>query len=152
MKIWILYRSSVRDFDWYNAPVPYHTMQHFVTEMCAHSVTKWGIVEYLFDALWALWDGSVGYIVHRRPGRINASWLLQWTRLLYSWFWHISDILPPNFVKSRSREIGCYNARIAPNFDRHLGSSAAELPVKFQSDRKSLNPNLAASRLNKILR
>ena len=35
--------------------------------------------------------------------------------------------------------------------DRHLGSCAAEVPVKFQSDWKSLNPNLAASRLHKIL-
>ena len=38
------------------------------------------------------------------------------------------------------------------NFDRHLGSSAAEVPAKFQSDWKSLNPNLAASRLHEILR
>ena len=30
--------------------------------------------------------------------------------------------------------------------------SAAEVPAKFQSDWKSLNPNLAASRLHEILR
>ena len=34
---------------------------------------------------------------------------------------------------------------------RHLGSAAAEIPVKFQSDWKSLNTNIAASRLNEIL-
>ena len=41
------------------------------------------------------------------------------------------DVLPPNLVKSRSREIGCCNDRITLNFDRHLGSAAAEVPVKF---------------------
>ena len=34
----------------------------------------------------------------------------------------------------------------------HLGSAAAEMPVKFQSDLKSLNRNLTASRLHEILR
>ena len=33
----------------------------------------------------------------------------------------------------------------------NLSSGAAELPVKFQSDGTSLNPNLAASRLREIL-
>ena len=37
-------------------------------------------------------------------------------------------------------------------FDRHIGSNAAEVPVKFQSDRAILNTNLAASRLYEILR
>ena len=37
-------------------------------------------------------------------------------------------------------------------FDRHIGSKAAEVPVKFQSDRTILNTNLAASRLYEILR
>ena len=32
------------------------------------------------------------------------------------------------------------------------GTAAAEVPAKFQSDWKSLNPNLAASRLHEILR
>ena len=32
------------------------------------------------------------------------------------------------------------------------GSSAAEVPAKFHSDWKSLDPNLAASRLHEILR
>ena len=56
-----------------------------------------------------------------------------------------------NVVKSRSREIGCYNDRIALKFDRHLNSVAAELPVKFQGDWKSIIPNLAASKLREIL-
>ena len=36
-------------------------------------------------------------------------------------------------------------------FDRHLGSTVAEMPVKFQCDWKCLKPNLAASRLREIL-
>ena len=38
------------------------------------------------------------------------------------------------------------------NLTRHLESVAAEMPVKFQSDWKSIIPNLAASRLHEILR
>ena len=37
-------------------------------------------------------------------------------------------------------------------FDRHIGSTAAEVPVKFRSDRTILDTNLAASRLDEILR
>ena len=45
---------------------------------------------------------------------------------------------------SRSLETAslCYNDRIALKFDRHLDSTAAEMPVKFQSVWKSLNMNL----------
>ena len=52
---------------------------------------------------------------------------------------------------SRSNEIGCYNDRNALKFDRHLGNAAAEVSVKFKSNWKSLNPNLAAWRLREIL-
>ena len=61
-----------------------------------------------------------------------------------------ADVLLQDLVKSRSCEMGCYEARITLKFDRHLGSAAAELPVKFLSDWKSLNPNLAALKLCKI--
>ena len=47
----------------HDTPVPYPTLHHVVTEMCTcvHiSVTKWCIVGYLSDALWDLWDGSIG--------------------------------------------------------------------------------------------
>ena len=37
-------------------------------------------------------------------------------------------------------------------FNRHLGSTAVKMPVKFQSDWKSWNPNLAVSRLREISR
>ena len=41
---------------------------------------------------------------------------------------------------------------IVLKFDRHLGSTAAKVHVKFQNDWKSLNPNLVASKLHEILR
>ena len=60
-------------------------------------------------------------------------------------------LLMPNLVKSQNREIGCYNDTITLKLDRLLGSIVAEVPVKFQSDWKSLNPNFGASRLHEIL-
>ena len=62
------------------------------------------------------------------------------------------DVFSYNLVKSRSHEIGTINCRIALKFDRHIGSTAAEVPVKFQSDWTILNTNLAASILYEILR
>ena len=34
------------------------------------------------------------------------------------------NVLPPNFLKVRSRKIACYDDRIALKFDRHHGSAA----------------------------
>ena len=45
---------------------------------------------------------------------------------------------------------GSSNYRIALKFDRHFGSPAAEVPVKFQSDWTIINTNLAASRLRDL--
>ena len=56
-----------------------------------------------------------------------------------------------DLVKSRRREIGSSNYRIALTFYRHMDSTAADVPVKFQSDRKIQNINPAASRLCEIL-
>ena len=66
----------------------------------------------------------------------------------YSWASvHYADgRLAQDLVKTRSRDIGCYNDRVLLKFDRHLGS-AADVLVKFQSDWKSVHMNLAASRL-----
>ena len=36
-------------------------------------------------------------------------------------------------------------------FDRHIGSAAADIPVKFQSGWKRLNLNLVAWKLHEIL-
>ena len=41
---------------------------------------------------------------------------------------------------------------IVLEFDKHLGSSAAETPVEFLGDTTIIIPNLAASRLHEILR
>ena len=49
-------------------------------------------------------------------------------------------------------EIGTLNCRIAWKFDRHVGSPAADVPVKFHSDRTILKTNLTASKLYEILR
>ena len=57
----------------------------------------------------------------------------------------------PLFTKSQNHEIGCYNDCITLKFDSHLRSTAAEVPVKFQSDWKSLTGNLTASSLHEIL-
>ena len=54
-------------------------------------------------------------------------------------------------MKSRSREIGELNHSIALKFYRHSSSSAADVPVKYQSDRTTLNMIVAASRLCEIL-
>ena len=55
-------------------------------------------------------------------------------------------------MKSQNRKIGCYNDHITQKYDMHLSSNAADVPVKFQSDLKSLNMNLVALRLHEILR
>ena len=53
-------------------------------------------------------------------------------------------------VKIGNRRLDSVNYRIALKFDRHLGSSAAEMPVKFQSDTMIQNSHPAASRLREI--
>ena len=51
-----------------------------------------------------------------------------------------------------SKPRDCYlSYLIVLTFDRRLGSTAAEVPDKFQSNRTILNTNLAASRLHEIL-
>ena len=55
-------------------------------------------------------------------------------------------------VKSRCRKIRVYTFQMIPKFDWHLGGSAAEMLIKFQSDAIIITSNLAASRLHEILR
>ena len=97
----------------------------------------------------------------------NSRWLPYmimtfYTRVLYSIIYPTRSqsgprlnirkyVFSQDLVKSRSHEIGTLNCRIALKFDRHIGSTASEVPVKFQSDRTILNTNLAASRLYEIL-
>ena len=79
---------------------------------------------------------------------VETKWFI-WTSDQLLWMWcrpvgsseclitgFVQNVLPPNLVKPRSREIVCYDNHIALKFDRHLGRAAAEVPVKFQSDWK----------------
>ena len=77
---------------------------------------------------------------HRGIGRPNACQKTKDTALGQKWIVLYSQAI--RRLTDKSREIGCYFDRIALKFDRHLGSAAAEVPVKFQSDWQSLNPNL----------
>ena len=61
-------------------------------------------------------------------------------------------ILPQDLVKSRSHEIRVQIFPIALKFDRYLGSSAAEMPVKYQNDTINITCNLVALRLHEIWR
>ena len=63
-----------------------------------------------------------------------------------------TDVLPEDLAKSRTREIRVETFPITLKFDRHLGSGAAEMAVKFQSDTIIITPNLAASWLREIWR
>ena len=53
--------------------------------------------------------------------QVQISYLTKCTKASFSW-----DALPPSLVKSRSREIGCFNYHIALKFDRHLDSATTE--------------------------
>ena len=55
-------------------------------------------------------------------------------------------------MKPRGNEIGSLNYCIMLKFNRHIGSTATDVPVKFQSNRKILNTNLAALKLREILK
>ena len=45
------------------------------------------------------------------------------------------DVLPPNLVNSRSREIGCYNDCTALKFDRHLGRGARQISKHLEKSK-----------------
>ena len=63
-----------------------------------------------------------------------------------------TDVLSQDLVKTQDREIHILTFWIALKFDRHLGSTTAEMPVKFESDLIIITPDLAPSRLDEILR
>ena len=68
---------------------------------------------------------------------------VDFTHILQGLYSLSGDVLPPDLVKSRNREIGCYNDRIALKFDKHIGSAAAEVLSIVRAIGKILNPNLA---------
>ena len=56
------------------------------------------------------------------------------------------DVVPQDLVMFRSHEIQVKTFPIALKFYMDLGSSAVEMPVKFQNDTTIRTVNLAASR------
>ena len=59
-----------------------------------------------------------------------------------------TDVLSQDPVKFRSHEIPVSTFPIALTFDGYIGSSAAEIPVKFQSDTITIAPNWIAAQGN----
>ena len=74
-----------------------------------------------------------------------------WIRPLASIHWAAGCLIANSREVSKHRD-WVYTDRVALKFDRHLGSAAAEVPVNFVNECKSLNPILAASRLHEFLR
>ena len=64
---------------------------------------------------------------------------------------HILDVLPQDLAKSPNQDIRIKTSKVALKFKRHIDSSAAEMPYKFQSDTIIITSNLAATRLHEIL-
>ena len=63
----------------------------------------------------------------------------------------IRHLIVRSLMKSQSHEIGGLNYHITSKFDGHIDRSAAEVPVKFQSNQAILNTNPVAQRLHEIL-
>ena len=65
---------------------------------------------------------------------------------------HLADgrLTPKISLSIEAARLGCRFFPIALTFDRHLGSDATEVPVKFQSDTVIITSNLAASKLHEI--
>ena len=62
------------------------------------------------------------------------------------------DVLPRDLVKTRGRDIRIYTFSMTVKLDKPPGSSAADMPVTFQSDTVIITSNLSASRLHEIWR
>ena len=58
--------------------------------------------------------------------------------------------MPPDLTQSRDHYMWVWGYPIVVKFDRRLGSTAAEAPVKFHNDTLMLTLNPAASKLNDI--
>ena len=61
-----------------------------------------------------------------------------------------TDILPQDLMKFRSHKIRVWTFPITLKFDRHLGNSAAEMPVKFRSDTIIITSRLMALRFQRF--
>ena len=86
------------------------------------------------------------------PSRFNARFLkYQWNDI-----WPLitkrTDVLAPHVLMISIREIRWFAYAIVLKFAKHLCNAAAQLPVKYRKDLKSLRPNFAASELYEILK
>ena len=63
-----------------------------------------------------------------------------------------TNVLPQDLEASleAARDL-CLDASIALKFNRYLGSAAAEMPAKLESNTKVITSNLAVLRLHEIL-
>ena len=62
------------------------------------------------------------------------------------------NVLPQDLEKSQSRKIRIQTFSNALQFGIHIGSSATEMPIKYQSDTIIIKSNFAFSRLHDIWR
>ena len=79
------------------------------------------------EVQWSLHAFS-GLIWEFLPNRNPPCWMFMEFGFVLSYF------VSQDLVKSRSREIGCYNDCIALKFDKLFDSVAAEVLIKFQSE------------------
>ena len=77
---------------------------------------------------------TAGWIGLYRHTKGNVSDLLHYQMSPEPLFTKQMYVLSQDLVKSRSREIRVKTFQIVPKFDKHLGSSAAEVPAKFQNN------------------
>ena len=111
---------------WYDG---WYQMFNVLTEMCVDNTAVNHLRTKLFCENTESW---VDICVRLIRGRQDPG-------LLFARRW---DVVPPNLLKSRSRELSCCNDRSVLKFDRHLGSAAAEVLAKFQSDWKNVKSRL----------
>ena len=114
---------------------------------CSTDFAIWKVVPMKSQGIWSPWfhrSVSVRPIVNifcPFYGILSDNYIIKWM-----------DVLPQDPVNSRSREIRVNTFLIALKFDVHLGSSAAEIPVKSKIDTIIMTTILAASRLREIWR
>ena len=141
-----------------------HRMAIYLSSFCANHFTKWQTGNQLYYKGGRYWQVLLyhSYCKQVYPhikvcfafkiDFVKLPILMPWSNKLYSCYSGPSPSDKTSLVKSRSREIVCYNDNIALNFDRYVDSAAVEEPVKLQSDWKNLNPNVAVSRLLEVKR
>ena len=117
-------------------------------------LTAWHLIYECLNLFWptqsqVLWLKYNLNVLLASSLRIFQSWFRYGVGPLYT---KRTDVLPQDLAKSRSCEIRGWTFPTVLKFDRHLGSSAAEVPVKFQSDTIIITSKLAPSRLHEIWR